>query len=156
LVVRSNSWAPIRYSVRALRVLGTTVRVVVVLATVEVLIRWVTLPRLSRLLGVRLDWSPPRSEAERVRLRELPPRARRQVRCTHRVADIWPFSKGPCLRRALVAGHLLRRHAPAIRVGVAGTGEELHAHAWLEIDGRPLESVTEFSVFQRAPIGASQ
>jgi hypothetical protein len=137
-------------------VLGTTLRVVVVLAAVEVLIRGMPPPRLSRLLGVRLDWSLPRADTERMRLGELPPRARRQMRCTHRVADVWPFSKGPCLRRALVAGHLLRRHHPAIRVGVAGTGDELHAHAWLEIDGRPLESVTEFSVFQRAPIGAPQ
>jgi hypothetical protein len=152
--MRSDSRA-VRHVIRALRVLGTTLRVVVVLAAVEALIRWMPLPRLSRLLGVRLEWSPAGGDANRMRLGELPPRARRQLRCTHRVADVWPFSKGPCLRRSLVAGHLLHRHDPAIRVGVTGTGDELCAHAWLEIDGRPLESVAEFSVLQRAPIGAS-
>ena len=68
-----------------------------------------------------------------------------------RVADAWPFSRGPCLRRTLVLGHLLREHDPALRLGVAGAGDDLNAHAWLEIDGQPLEDVTSFALFQHAP-----
>ena len=56
-------------------------------------------------------------DAERIRIRDLPPRAARQMRCTRRVADAWPFSQGPCLRRALVAGHLLRDLDPPLRLG---------------------------------------
>jgi hypothetical protein len=133
--------------VRALRVTGTTLHVVSVLAIVELLIRWLPLPRLSRMLGVRLNLDRPDVRTVRMRLGELPPRARRQVRCTRRVADVWPFSRGPCLRRSLVAGHLLRRHAPSLRLGMARSGDELVAHAWLEIDDRPLEDVADYQPF---------
>jgi hypothetical protein len=42
----------------------------------------------------------------------------------------------------------LRDLDPALRLGVVTTGDEFHAHAWLEIDGRPLEYVAAFDVFQ--------
>ena len=126
----------------------TTIHVVVLLSLVEVLIRWVPLPRLSRLLGLRLNLDPARPDIEEMAWTELSPRARRQIRCTRRVADVWPLSRGPCLRRSLVAGHLLRRHHPAVRLGVATAGDTVLAHAWLEIDDRPLESVVRL---QRVP-----
>ncbi len=130
----------------------TTLHAVSILVIVELLIRSVPLPRLSRLLGVRVDFQPARADPERLAVRELPPRAERQLRCTRRVADAWPFSRGPCLRRALVGGHLIRDLDPAVRLGVAGTGDSIHAHAWLEIDGRPLETVTGFRAFQQTPV----
>jgi transglutaminase superfamily protein len=130
----------------------TTLHAAVVIVVVELLVRWVTLPRLSRLLGVRLNLAPAPAGAERLRVKDLPPRAARQVRCTRRVADAWPFSQGPCLRRSLVAGHLLRALDPALRLGVAGSGDQFYAHAWLEIHDRPLEAVAGFSRFQREPI----
>ncbi len=133
----------------------TTLHAVAVLAVVEMLIRWVSLPRLSRMLGIRVNLAPVRSELEQFRIDELSPRDRRQLRCTRRVADVWPLSKGPCLRRSLVAGHLLRRHHPAIRLGVAGRGDDVLAHAWLEIDDRPLERVAGLNVFQQAPTRTS-
>jgi transglutaminase superfamily protein len=120
-----------------------------VLAVVELLIRWVPLPRLSRILGVEVSLEPVGSNPRQLPVAELPTRARRQLRCTRRVADAWPFSRGPCLRRALVGGHLIRHLHPAVRLGVAGAGDTLLAHAWLEIDGRPLETVTQFNAFQR-------
>jgi hypothetical protein len=138
-----------------MRVVGTTLHAVVVLAVVEVLIRWMPLPRLSRMLGVRLDVSSQGGDADQMRLGELPPRARRQVRCANRVADVWPFSKGPCLRRSLIAGHLLRRNDPALRIGLAGSGDELLAHAWIEIDGRPLESIDAYEPFQQSTGGSA-
>jgi hypothetical protein len=128
----------------------TTLRVAVVIVIVEVLVRTVRLPRVSRLLGVRVDLTPRVGSADQLPLRELPERARRQLRCTRRVADAWPFSHGPCLRRALVGGHLLRRLHPSVRLGLTGSGDQLLAHAWLEIEGRPLESVDRFVRFEHA------
>jgi hypothetical protein len=133
----------------------TTLHAVTVLAVVEMLIRWVSLPRLSWLLGIRVNFAPVRSDVEQFRIDQLTSRDQRQLRCTRRVADAWPLSKGPCLRRSLVAGHLLRHHHPAIRLGVAGRGDEVLAHAWLEIDDRPLERIAGLNVFQRAPTGTS-
>jgi Transglutaminase-like superfamily len=47
-----------------------------------------------------------------------------------------------CLQRSLALEHLLRRsgHAAGIRFGVRrdDAGDELRAHAWVEVDGRPL------------------
>ena len=133
----------------------TTVHVVVVLLVVEALIRWVPLSRLSRLLGLRVDLTPPEPDAVPMAVSELPPRAQRQIRCTRRVTAVWPSANGPCLRRSLVAGHLLRAHDPAVRLGVAGVGEELVAHAWIEIRNRPLESVSEYGVFHSSSPGAT-
>jgi len=128
-------------------------RVLVVIVLVELMIRWVRLPRLARMLGLSVSLSPSSPGAVRLPLKDLPPSARRQLRCTRRIADRWPFSRGPCLRRALVAGHLLSRHEPAVRFGVAGAGDDLYAHAWLEIGGRPLENVESFDTFQNSSSG---
>jgi hypothetical protein len=130
----------------------TTIHAALVLGVVELAVRRMQLPRLCRLLGVRLNLAPPVPAAERLRIRDLPPHAARQVRCTRRVADAWPFSRGPCLRRALVTGNLLRRFHPALRLGFEGTGNDVRGHAWLEIDDRPLEDVAAFSLFQELPI----
>jgi len=142
---------------RALRLppreLLTVVHVVLVAARVEALIRWVTLPRQCELLGVELDLTPTDGDVERLPITALPEVSRRQLRCTAKVAEVWPFGRGPCLRRSLVAGHLLRRrHRTGLRVGVGGTGDDIHAHAWLEVDGRPVEAVGAFRAFERAPI----
>lgn len=130
----------------------TTLHAFAVIVVVELLIRTVPLTRLSRALGCRVSLAPAVAGAQRLRLKDLPARARRQVRCTRRVAHAWPFSQGPCLRSALVVGHLLREHDPAIRLGVLTTDGDVYAHAWLEIDGRPLEHVAAFDIFhQDAP-----
>lgn len=125
----------------------TTLHVLALITFVELTIRWVSLPRLTRLLGVRLDLGSASPPSRPYRLSTLPPRARRRLRCTRRVANHWPFSAGPCLRRSLVAGRLLRDLDPSLRLGVAGSGDELHAHSWLEIDGRPLERLAGFNAF---------
>jgi Transglutaminase-like superfamily len=135
------------------RELLTAAHVVVVIAVVEALIRWVPLQRLSELFGVRLNLAPVGAPAEQLPLSALSPRARRQVRCTRRVADVWPFAAGPCLRRSLVVGHLLRGQHPALRLGVAGDGDGLLAHAWIEIDDRPLEGIAGYAVFQLPSTG---
>lgn len=131
------------------RDLLAALHVAVVLAVVELLVRWVPLPRLSRLVGVRVDLGPAPAAAEPLASSDLPLRERRQLDWTRRLSDAWPFSRGPCLRRALVGGHLLRRRAPVIRLGVMGSGDDLVGHAWLEIDGRPVDPVAGVTPFRR-------
>jgi hypothetical protein len=128
----------------------TTVHAALVLATVEAAIRWVPLPRLSRMLGCPLELSPSTSGPAIASSHDLGRRARRELRCTQRVADAWPLSHGPCLRRALVGGHLLRRLGTHIRLGTYDDSGALVAHAWLEIGGRPLEDVAGYRHFASA------
>ena len=40
---------------------------------------------------------------------------------------------------------------PALRLGMVGSDASLLAHTWVEIDGRPLERVDGYRVFQRLP-----
>ena len=129
----------------------TALHTVVVMVIVELLIRWVRLPRLSRMLGVRLDLGPVQMSGRPLRESDLTRRELRQARIARRVAAVWPFGRGPCLRRSLVIGHLLRRRRPAVRLGVASAGEDLFAHAWVEIDGRPLECLAGITAFQVQP-----
>jgi hypothetical protein len=35
-----------------------------------------------------------------------------------------------------------------MRLGVIGDGPSMAAHAWLEVDGRPLEDTTGYGVFE--------
>lgn len=151
----------LRRAVRALRLppreLLTTLHVVLVAVRVEAFIRWVTLTRQCALLGVDLNLTPTDDRLARRPIASLPAVSRRQLRCTAKVTGAWPLGTGPCLRRSLVAGHLLRRrHRTALRIGVGGTGNDIHAHAWLEVDGRPVEAVGAFSAFERAPIESNQ
>jgi len=132
--------------------LVTTGHVLATFVAVEVSIRFVRLPRLARTLGCRLELDAGESTFDT--RPELPGSAIRQLRCVRRVARRWPFGSGPCLRTALVAGHLLRRLDPAIRLGSSGTGVDLSAHAWLEIDGRPLQPVDRYRTFGPASVVA--
>lgn len=127
------------------RSIVTTLRVAALMAAVEVLVRRTTLPRVASLLEVRLDLLPSSDPTSPFDLTALTSVEQRQITCTNRVADAWPFSDGPCLRRTLVAGRLLRRRDPSIRIGLRGA--DMTAHAWLEIDGRPLEDVSDVGAF---------
>jgi len=74
--------------------------------------------------------SPTRSRIQRAVLR----RVRRDVpRISRRVP--W---KARCLEQALCAGDILRWFGvqSRLRLGVAKEGEDLAAHAWLEVDGK--------------------
>jgi hypothetical protein len=54
---------------------------------------------------------------------------------TDRVLAVLP-GQARCLRRALIAGHLLREHKPSLRIGSLKRDGRLTFHAWLELDGR--------------------
>ena len=106
----------------------------------------VSLPVLARFAEVSLETGtssrpegPPASITEVEDLgghAPLSPAERRRLRIIEIVADRWPFGDGPCLRRALVAGRVLRRLHPRLSLGVARRQNgALIAHAWLELDG---------------------
>ncbi|NNE11582.1 MAG: lasso peptide biosynthesis B2 protein [Ilumatobacter sp.] len=120
-----------------------------ILLVVESLIRWVRIPRLAGMLGVEIDSSPVTAEGAGLPARDVPDRVGRAIRCTHRVTRWWPLCNGPCLRRALVGGHLLRDLGPRVRFGVAGGPAGIQAHAWLELDGVPLEDTGGFTSLVR-------
>jgi hypothetical protein len=119
-----------------------------VLVVVEATIRWIPLPRLGRMLGVRFDLTPTESEADPVAIDSLPAAAQRALRSTRRVTRWSPFWSGPCLRRSLVAAHLIRDLDPAVRIGITGQADGVRAHAWIEIDHAPLEDIGEFTSFK--------
>ena len=79
--------------------------------------------------------------AETIALDSLPESAQRSLRAARRVARRWPFSTGPCLRRALVGGHLIRGRRPAIRirggVGQRSDGSSRMARARWSTAGGP-------------------
>jgi hypothetical protein len=101
---------------------------------VEATVRWVPLPNLSRALGVPLDSTtePPKEKSPPLNLTRW---QMEQLHTLAPLADRWPFADGPCLRQSIVAGHVLRRHHPVLRLGVAPQTDGLLAHAWLEVGG---------------------
>jgi hypothetical protein len=112
----------------------TFLRACALLALIEVGLRSLSLPVLARMLGVRLERGPERAGRDRVR---LPP----EVRPILRVVDamLRDFaSEGLCLKRSLLAGGLLRKYRPTLRIGVASREGKIGAHAWLELDGTAL------------------
>jgi Transglutaminase-like superfamily len=132
----------------------TAMHVAGLLALVEVLVRMVPLPSASRLLGVRVEATPPLALEDPLDSATLTSGERRRLRWARRLSDRWPFSRGPCLRRALVGGRLLRHRHPVVRLGLAGSGDALVGHAWLEIDGHPLETLSGVTPFRRSGAGA--
>jgi len=143
-----NGWAALRATLRLGPAdLVALVEVVGVLVCVELALRSQPLTRVVRPLGVTLRLSAdPSSEPRadpvspglsRDRFR---PAEVRKVRLARRVVGRWPFGTGPCLRESLVVGHILRRHHPELRLGVAREGQAIAAHAWLEVAGVSLES----------------
>ncbi len=147
---RPTAESTLRLTIRRARGAVTALRALALFALVEALVRWVPMPRLVRLLRCRLGLSADDEPTVSGPPRTLSATDLRQLRWTNRIARIWPFSHGPCLRRALVTAHMLRRHEPVIRLGTTGSGQTLSAHAWVEIDGRPLERVEQYRTFRVA------
>ena len=141
----------------------TTVHALTVLLVVEATIRWTRLPRLSRALGVGFDAQGSRSLGSAVSGSEfagapittreaaseadLPEPVSRARRSVDRLMRIWPLGAGPCLRESLVLGHLIRDRDPVLRLGVARHGHRMRAHAWIELDGRPVNDPKGFVAF---------
>ena len=117
--------------------LARTAAALLLAVVVESGLRTLSLPRLSRLLGVPLDTSVQR-EVEITHPVIVPRWARRRLVAARRALRYWPFGDS-CLRLALVGGCLVRRLDPVLRIGVAKHEGEIKAHAWLEIGGLSLD-----------------
>jgi hypothetical protein len=121
---------------------------VVLMPVIELSLRRTTLPVTCRRVKVRLDLegaAVPQGQPP-----VLPRWARSRVKTALRVTARWPAGD-TCLRRCLLIGHRLRRLEPVLRIGVRRDGSRgFGAHAWLEIDGRPLDmDASEFAVLGR-------
>jgi len=115
--------------------------------TVELGLRLTTLPRLARLLGVRVELNAPPVDVVDADALDLDERERERLDIAWRILRRRPFN-GTCLRRAMVGGFVLRHRRHAVRIGVRKGGGEVAAHAWLELDGVSLDpdAVREFHV----------
>jgi hypothetical protein len=109
---------------------------------VEIGLRVTTLPTLARVVSVPLvmddTTSASLSGGEAMDLCNLPRVSIERAQAARAVVRRWPFGDS-CLRRALVIGHVLRLHQPRLEVGVRRERGIVSAHAWLIIDGRPLD-----------------
>jgi hypothetical protein len=101
----------------------------------EIGLRTIRLRTLARILGVPLaldDQDPGRPSHPQ----ELPADGAARYRAAQCLMQVWPFGgEGKCLRMSLVAGCLLRRHAPTVRLGIARLDQGIAAHAWIVVDG---------------------
>lgn len=110
------------------------VHALAVVAVVSACQRILPYTTLVGVLGTRIAKGPSRS-AEHEPRHPAFERIARAVDIALRVV-----SKGDrqCLRRSLVLAHLLRRYGAEIRVGGQFVGNELSAHAWVEVAGHPV------------------
>jgi hypothetical protein len=134
----------------------TTLRALMILLLVEATIRWTRLPRLARLLGLdlapgsspgSLDPQQPVTSKKPSLDADLPTSVAAARRCVYRLMRLWPFGAGPCLRESLVLGRLIRDQGPVLKLGVARHGFRVRAHAWIEIDGQPVNDPQGFTAF---------
>ena len=112
---------------------------------VEAGLRTRSLDELASLLGITL------ANGELERTQREPPDVPSQVLwafdATDRVLGL-VSDRSQCLRRALIAGHLLREHRPSLHIGSVRRDGRLAFHAWLELDGR-IAADPEAPLFRR-------
>jgi hypothetical protein len=113
---------------------------------VEAGLRTQPLDELARALGIELT-NDDRARDAAGRTGDVSAQVRWTFEATDRVLGFLP-GRATCLRRALIAGHLLRKHRPAIRIGSARQNGKLAFHAWLEFDGK-VASDPEAASFRR-------
>jgi len=104
------------------------------MSAAEVGVRFVSLARLADAFGVPLHTEEAES-SEPAAPFVLSPAMRRRLRVIDALGARWRFSAGPCLRQALVAGHVLRRHGPHLVIGAALHEGDVIGHAWIEVGG---------------------
>jgi len=81
------------------------------------------------------------TQAPGARMAGPPPRAARWIRIAARYT---PFANTCLVRSLALLGLLRRRGVPAeLRVGVGRTGPQLEAHAWVELDGAPVNDAAD-------------
>lgn len=121
-------------------------RVLALAVVVEAALRVTEFPKLVRRLGISLVSRPAGQPLPSA------PSLKELVATVDRILRRWP-EDGRCLRRALVLGLLLRRHSPVIRIGVVRERGVVRAHAWLEVDNRPIGEPSD-PTLQFSPLSA--
>lgn len=121
-----------------------------VLGAIEVGMRVVDLRRLSAMVGAPLASTSAPSAAPVAAGAMAHEQARQWAAATWTLAR-WPFAD-TCLRRALLAGFMLRRQHPTLRLGLMPDGAT--AHAWVEAAGVSYGAadVVEPFVFRVEPV----
>ena len=84
------------------------------------------------------------------------PRAREVARLIQMAASRGPY-RATCLPRSMLLWLMLRREGidTAVRVGVRRKNDRLHAHAWIEYQGRSVnddDAPDQFAVFDRMTV----
>jgi Transglutaminase-like superfamily len=144
----TRRWTSDPRAARSLYVLDvcSLARVTMLAMVVEIAVRLLPLPTVARLMRVSLVQPPARPGV--ATLPDLRPAERRAVRMARALMRRWPWGRGACLRRSLLVGHVLRRHDPWLRVGVARDDTDIRAHAWLEIRGVEATGAGPFLAFE--------
>lgn len=121
-------------------------------AAIELVLGRVPLARLTERLGFVLDERREAESGEATSSETLGRACVGEVLAA-RAALLLLGLPPTCLRRSLVAGHLLRRREPRLRIGARLTGGAVTAHAWLELAGArlPGDEAEGFSPLGRAP-----
>ena len=116
-----------------------TAKWLALLVGVEAGLRLLNLPRLCRVIAVRLDLD---SGGPAAGMWPVPQVYARTVRAVLRATRWWPFGD-TCLRRCLLLARALRAHDPVIRIGVRREANgAFSAHSWLEVDGASLDPMS--------------
>lgn len=137
---------------RGLRGTARLASAVVLVGWVELALRSLKLPRVCALLGIRPEFTsgtaaPVTGQTPVTGTGRNPaavptlaasPRERALLGDALTVLARSPLP-GTCLRRALVAGLVLRAHDTALQIGVHKSGGTVSAHAWLIVDGVNLD-----------------
>jgi hypothetical protein len=118
------------------------------MTTVEVAVRILPLPMVAAWMGSPLATVETTPSSWRPQLR---PGEGRRLGLVCALGRRWPFGRGPCLRQALVAGRILRRHRPTLRIGAALEDADVVAHAWLEVGALELGRSAEFTTLVSGP-----
>jgi hypothetical protein len=114
---------------------GLRVRVaetVLVLAIIEVGLRFWNLRNLSAAFGSPLSSERVEPAAPEVIVDDMDPRERLGFVALEWTLRRWIFDD-TCLRRSLLTGFIIRRRHPVLRLGLTDDG--VTAHAWVEADG---------------------
>ncbi len=107
---------------------------------VEIGMRITDVRRLAKLMRVPMESGTvdlPHEAADDMDL--LSPGEQRAYWATRWVLHRWVYD-GTCLRRALAAGFVLRRHHPVLRLGLTDDGHT--THAWVEASGSTYNAST--------------
>lgn len=105
---------------------------------IEAGLRTTTLPRLARVVGVRVQVDGAHARPGSAADVKLSAAERRRLDLAGRVLRRGPFEDS-CLRRAMLSARVLRHRAHAVRIGVRKVDGAVKAHAWLELDGISLD-----------------